>query len=50
MIVRRRGSHINFKIGSQMALRLSVLRVCCALPPGRFLVLALLEAEWAPRP
>jgi hypothetical protein len=37
--VRRRGSHIFLKIGSQLAVRLSALRAGSPLPPGRFLVL-----------
>jgi hypothetical protein len=36
--VRRRGSHIFYTIGSQMAVRLSALRSDCPLFPGRFLV------------
>jgi hypothetical protein len=38
-VVRRRGSHIFYTIGSQMAVRLSALRAGRHLPPGRFLVL-----------
>jgi hypothetical protein len=38
-VVRRRGSHIFNTIGSQMAVRLSALRVGRSLPPGRSLVL-----------
>jgi hypothetical protein len=38
-VVRRRGSHIFYTIGTQMAVRLSALRACRPLPPGRFLVL-----------
>jgi hypothetical protein len=36
---RRQGSHIFYAIGSQMAVRLSVLRAGRPLPPGRFLAL-----------
>jgi hypothetical protein len=39
MFVRRRGSHIFYTIGSQMAVNLSALRAGCPLHPGRFLVL-----------
>jgi hypothetical protein len=38
-IVRRRGSHIFYTIGSQMAMRLSALRAGRPLPTGRFLVI-----------
>jgi hypothetical protein len=38
-VVRRRGSHILQTIGSQTAVRLSVLRAGRPLHPGRFLVL-----------
>jgi hypothetical protein len=38
-VVRRRGSHIVQIIGSQMAVKLSVLRADSVLPPGKFLVL-----------
>jgi hypothetical protein len=34
-VVRRRGAHIFYKIGSQMAVRLSVLRAGRPLPPGK---------------
>jgi hypothetical protein len=43
--VRRRGSHTFQTIGSQMAVRLSALRVGRPLPPGRFLISFLLEAD-----
>jgi hypothetical protein len=43
----RRGSHIFQTIGSQMAVRLSALRIGPPLPAGRFLVL-LLEAQSIP--
>jgi hypothetical protein len=36
--VRRRGSHIFWAIGSQMAVRLAALRAGRPVPPGRFLV------------
>jgi hypothetical protein len=39
MVLRRLSSHILHKTGSQMALRMSVLYVDHAPPPGRFLVL-----------
>jgi hypothetical protein len=39
MAVRRRGSYIFKTVGSQMAVRLSILRAGCPLPHGRFLVL-----------
>jgi hypothetical protein len=32
-VVRRRGSHIFWTVGSEMAVRLSALRVCRPLPP-----------------
>jgi hypothetical protein len=38
-VVRRRGSHIFYTIGLQMAVRLSASRAGRPLPPGRFLVL-----------
>jgi hypothetical protein len=38
-VVRRRGSHIFYKTGSQMAVRMSVLRTGDSLSPRRFLVL-----------
>jgi hypothetical protein len=38
-VVRRRGSHIFWTIGSQMTVRLSALCTSHPLPPGRFLVL-----------
>jgi hypothetical protein len=38
-VVRRRGSHIFYTIGSQMAVSLPALRAGRPLPPGRFLVL-----------
>jgi hypothetical protein len=44
MAVRCRGSHIFYKISSQMAVRLSALRTGRPLPPGIFLV----EAESIP--
>jgi hypothetical protein len=34
MVVRRRGSHIFYTIGSEMAVMLSALRSGCPLPPG----------------
>jgi hypothetical protein len=37
--VKRRGSHIYYTIGSQMAVRLSPLRDGRPLLPGRFVVL-----------
>jgi hypothetical protein len=37
--VKRRGSQILYIIGSQVAVRLSVLRAVLPLPPGIFLVL-----------
>jgi hypothetical protein len=39
MVVRRRDSHILYTVGSQMVVRLSILRSGRPLPPGRFLVL-----------
>jgi hypothetical protein len=36
--VRRRVSHVFYTIGSQMAVRLSVLHSGPCLPPGKFLV------------
>jgi hypothetical protein len=38
-IVRRRGSHILYTFGLQMAVKLSLLRVGLPLSPERFLVL-----------
>jgi hypothetical protein len=38
-VVRYRGSHIFYTVGSQMAMRLSALRAGRPLPPGRFLAL-----------
>jgi hypothetical protein len=38
-VVRRRGSHIFYTIGSQMAVRLLALRARRPLPSGRFLAL-----------
>jgi hypothetical protein len=38
-VARRRGSHISYTIGSQMAVRLSAICTWLPLPPGRFLVL-----------
>jgi hypothetical protein len=38
-VVRYRGSHIFYPVGSQMAVKLSALRTGRPLPPGRFLVL-----------
>jgi hypothetical protein len=38
-VMRRRGSHTFYRIGSQMAVKLSSLRAGRPLPPGRFLVL-----------
>jgi hypothetical protein len=38
-VVRRRGSHILQTVGSQMAVRLSALRACLPLFPGRFLLI-----------
>jgi hypothetical protein len=38
-VVRSRDSYIFWTIGSQMAMRLSVLRAGRHLPSGRFLVL-----------
>jgi hypothetical protein len=37
--VRRRGSHIFYTVGSEMAVRLSALRAGRSLSPGRFLIL-----------
>jgi hypothetical protein len=45
----RRDSHIFKKIGSQMAVRLSVLRAGRSLPPGRFLVLTSVRGWVDPR-
>jgi hypothetical protein len=38
-VVRCRGSHILYTVGSQMVVKLSALYASCPLPPGRFLVL-----------
>jgi hypothetical protein len=38
-VLRRRGSHIVYTVGSQMAVRLSALRAGHPLSPGRLLVL-----------
>jgi hypothetical protein len=46
--VRRRGSHIFWTIGSQMAVR-SASRAGRALPPGRFLVLISVRGLVDPR-
>jgi hypothetical protein len=46
MVVRRQGSHIFYTVGSQMAVRLSALRVGRALPPGRFLILTTLFKKY----
>jgi hypothetical protein len=48
-VVRRRGSHIYYTIGSEMAVRLSALRARCPLPPGRFLVLISVRGWVNPR-
>jgi hypothetical protein len=47
--VRCRGSHIFWKIGSQMAVRLSALRAGRPLPPGGFLVLVSIRGCVDPR-
>jgi hypothetical protein len=39
-VVRRRSPHIFQTVGSQMAVRLSALRVVYPLFPGRFLVIS----------
>jgi hypothetical protein len=44
-LVRRRGSHIFYTVGSQMAVRLSALRTGSALSTGRSWYSFLLEAE-----
>jgi hypothetical protein len=38
-IVKRRGPHIFYTVGSQMTVRLSALRAGRPLPPGSFLAL-----------
>jgi hypothetical protein len=47
--MRRRGSHISWKIGSQLAVRLSALSAGLPLPPGRFLVLISVRGLVDPR-
>jgi hypothetical protein len=44
-VVRRRGSHIFYTIGSQMAVRLSAPRAGRPLPPGSF-VLRVYRKRW----
>jgi hypothetical protein len=48
-VVRRRGSHIFYTIGSEMAMRLSALGAGLPLPPGRFLVLISVRHRFDPR-
>jgi hypothetical protein len=48
-VVRRRGSHIFYTIGSQMAVRLLALRAGSPLPTGRFLVLISVRGWVDPR-
>jgi hypothetical protein len=47
-VVRRGESRTFWRTASQIALRMSALRVGRILPPERFLVLLLLEAESIP--
>jgi hypothetical protein len=48
-VVRRRGRHISYKIGSEMGVRLSAIRAGRPLPPGRFLVLISVRGRVDPR-
>jgi hypothetical protein len=48
-VVRRRGFHIFYTIGSQMAVRLSTLRAGLPLRPRRFLVLTSVRGGVDPR-
>jgi hypothetical protein len=48
-VVRLRGFHIFWTIGSQMAVRLSALRACRPLPPGWFLALISVRGWVDPR-
>jgi hypothetical protein len=48
-VVRRRGSHIFYTIGLQMAVRLPALSASRPLPPGRFLVLISVRGWFYPR-
>jgi hypothetical protein len=48
-VVRRRGSHIFYRVGSQMSVRLSAIRACRPLPPGRFMVLISVRGLVDPR-
>jgi hypothetical protein len=48
-VVRRRGSHIFYTIGSQMAVRLSASCTGRPLAPGRFLVLISVRSCVVPR-
>jgi hypothetical protein len=48
-VVRRRGSHIFYTIGSQMAVGLSDLRICRPLPPRPFLILISVRGPVDPR-
>jgi hypothetical protein len=38
MVLRRRSSYIFYKVGSQMALRLSILCAGCVSAPEEFLI------------
>jgi hypothetical protein len=49
MVVKRRGSHTFYTIGSQIAVRLSVLPAGRPLPTGRFLVLISVRGRVDPR-
>jgi hypothetical protein len=47
-VVRRRGSHILWTIGSWMAVRISALRAGRSLHPGRFLALIFVRSPVDP--
>jgi hypothetical protein len=48
-VARRRGSHIFWTVGSQMAMKLSALCAGRPLPPRRFMVLISVRGSVDPR-